>query len=254
MTGSRSSDSALCTACGRRRAIYLRRSSGERLCHVCLERSLLKNIKRSFHYVKPPTRAVILYVIPPCRLVEGVSGLALLSRLELKYGGVIVAALPNIITGKLGRDLLRGAGVIYYDSKCLERLRKELGLVTPMSFIYYLSDHLMSTIEPLPNAIATPITLTDIVEEFLTNLLTGKSFRFKNSVKGIPLVHIFKRVLRTDILAFSLAKGIATFMNHELRCDIFREVEELAAEISLRHSELAYRLPLSIANIMSYLR
>ena len=66
----------LCSSCRRRVAVYKRVTSGERLCRLCLFRSVVKQVRKAVHYYKMVRRgSAILYVIRPEAVGESLAGL-----------------------------------------------------------------------------------------------------------------------------------------------------------------------------------
>jgi hypothetical protein len=86
----------LCSVCGRREAVYLRRSSGERLCARCLERSMVKRVKR----VLSRTRSIgprdrILVPVLGFWQAKSAALLRLVSIVEKEYPSSLLVALDE---------------------------------------------------------------------------------------------------------------------------------------------------------------
>ena len=84
-----------CSICRKRPAFYLREYSGHRLCTLCIERVILKAVKRrinSTHLLSPgSTIAVPIYRYDP---MGSLSMVRLLSLIEAKYGSKLLVLTP----------------------------------------------------------------------------------------------------------------------------------------------------------------
>ena len=95
MIDLKSSNDTLCTSCNRKVAVYLRRSSGERLCSICFERSLIKVVKRSLRNVRDLRPGIELAsLVIPERLVTSITTLYILNKIEKRYNCRVIAVLP----------------------------------------------------------------------------------------------------------------------------------------------------------------
>ncbi len=86
----------LCSVCGRRRAQYYQSSSGHRLCSVCLERFLLRRMKRTLSMIgvfKPRPR--ILYITLCGFLLESLALFNIFYKLERRYDASIDLYTPD---------------------------------------------------------------------------------------------------------------------------------------------------------------
>lgn len=65
----------LCSSCGKRVAVYRRRTSGEALCKLCLFRSLVKQVRKAINCYKMVNRSKsVLYILRPEAVGESVIG------------------------------------------------------------------------------------------------------------------------------------------------------------------------------------
>ncbi|MET1101242.1 MAG: hypothetical protein ABWW69_02010 [Pyrodictiaceae archaeon] len=86
-----------CTICGKRKAFYYHRISGNYVCDKCLRRIIIKNIKKAFGLYKliAEIRPEIVYVIDPCYPLASITGLSLFSLAEKGFTEKISLAVPE---------------------------------------------------------------------------------------------------------------------------------------------------------------
>ncbi len=90
----------LCSVCGRREAVYLRISSGERLCARCLERSLARRVKRTLSRTRSigPRDRILLPVFGSWALKSALM-IRLVSMVEREYPSSLLVALEKGMEG-----------------------------------------------------------------------------------------------------------------------------------------------------------
>lgn len=242
-----------CSVCGRRPAFYLRRASGERLCEFCLERSIMKHVKRVIgSQVGPKPREVFGVLLPPGRVGEGLVLASIMARLEKKYGGSVVIAYPEstsllkVLKESVGAYF--NVGLATYDYEAL--LHDDcMYTVDLMNLANRLAEGVFRGFEPRVRAVALPFTLTDINEAGIESLfmgrkitedLTGKS----HLVSGMQVVYPLMNIQRIDIVAYLVGHGMGHVLNYFSinYCMQLYDVKRMIAEITLEHSELAYRM------------
>ena len=195
-----------CSVCGRE-AIYFRRTSGEKLCLKCLEKSILKNIRRGLSRVKEilKPKSVLLYIVPPYRIIEGLTILQLLSMLEEKYNSVFYSLVPRYFLN-VKFDLRKSYGVLFYEYK----IKSCIKLKDIISSIMDIVSRYIHMFEPRPRVVITPLTLNDFAEYIMESIINGE---IPNDIsyinyKGYNIVSPLLNTLREDILFLAYHKGI----------------------------------------------
>ena len=100
-----------CSICKKRPAFYLREYSGHRLCTLCIERTLIKAVKRrinSTHILTPGSAiAIPLYRYDP---MGGLTLVRLLSLIEARYGSRLLVLVPDSdVIADLARNVVEDA-------------------------------------------------------------------------------------------------------------------------------------------------
>ncbi len=246
----------LCSVCGSREAVYFRRASGEKLCARCLERSIIKNLRRGLSRVKDllKPKSILLYIIPPFRVIEGITILYLLDAIEKSFGSVFYALAPNTLTNvKLSpRNVY---GILYYkyhsEGPCVEA--KEI----IDSIIAIITTHIRR-LEPKPKLAITPLTLNDFAEYVLSRTIKGELPEDLGLIRvnGTILINPLINTLREDILVLAYHKGIFRYVRDFCvnYCEDYKVITELIAELCKEHHEVVYRLPRTLELIRSYVR
>lgn len=267
MIDLKSSKKFLCTSCNRRVAIYLRRSSGERLCSICFERSLIKIVKRSLRDVKDLKPGIKLAsLVIPERLVTSITTLYILNKIEGKYNCKVVAVLPvnecyrdvvdniinSVIKPKVGIDDEFIDIINYGDSRL------------NISSVEVFNKYVKLTINSITkyNVVALPLTLNDLSEIILTSLLshylenipTQPSFKLNSQTFIIP----FYNVPEYDVYIYSYIRGIYDLTLDDiltsLRDTYVSEdqvvVKELVRDLSYNNPELTQTLVKSFNKIV----
>ncbi len=242
-----------CCICGRRPAFYLRRASGERLCEVCLERSIIKHVKRVIgDQVSPKPKEVFGVLLPPGRVGEGLILASIMARLERKYGGSVAVAYPQSTSLlKVLKEFVgvhANVGLISYDYGALPQERcmytKDL-----MRLANRLAERVFKGFEPRVRAVTLPFTLTDINEAGIESLFMGEEITEDitgeaHLVGGVQVVYPLMNLQRVDIIAYLVKRGAGHVLDYFSinYCAQLYDVKRLVAEITLKHSELTYRM------------
>jgi len=242
--------SVRCSSCGRREAFYYRRASGEKLCFPCLEKSLMKNIRRSFSEfssrlsVKPVLNVLIL----PERVVEGYVLTLLLSKVERRYGGQVAFTVPRSVFKFLidSRYIEEGLNVITYDDEILSD-KDCYTVLDSLNDSLKLIQKIRSEGQEV-DAFILPYTLTDLNQALLEYLLIkrgeGSNPLNVKVVDKHPIIYPFKAVPRADVIAYVLGvKGYNTlnFIGRPY-CSRYSEVKHVVYDIIAKHAELSYTM------------
>ncbi len=234
----------LCTACGRRPAVYRRRASGEALCLKCLERALTKALRRGLASLASPEYGSELVFIPLRSSPIASSGAAyLLGTLAKKYSNkVLVVGHPD--SADLAAELIEGVikerpEVVYVNISSLEPVPG------PVSEARAVAESL----KEIENVIAvTPITATDIILDSLIRLMIYgmrpcecalPRYLVGNAVIVSPL----SRVLLTDINAYVALRGLPVTSSSRAFADVrgAGRLKNLVAELERKSPETIYR-------------
>lgn len=249
------SSTSKCTSCSKRPAIYVRRSSGERLCSICFERSLIKAIKRSLRNVRGlAPGASILSVIIPERLVESVTLLYLLNKIERRYGCNVIATLVTCANSDLSSiiKLLELNKLILSENIILLQLAERYCFLTdPQRFKYVVKLYSNIALSVSTNVIALPLTLNDVNELVINSLLNGDLdsalITQPISLNDITITIPFFRIPANEIYAFSYLKGFYThsldLLIPEYSCSAKQAIiKELVRDLVINNPELSQTL------------
>ncbi len=250
----------MCTSCLRRPAFYLRRASGEKLCIGCLEKSLIKHVKRKLgETVNPVPGDRFVSVIPPGRVAEGYALSILLAKLERRYGGGVTVAYPEDTlsetqTSRITEEypstqLLPYSMEVVGESGCY--LTKD---------IISLAEAVTDTLPPIGpvKAYLLPFTLTDLNEYFLEEFFEDSEGGLHHidswrTGKGRRVVSPLIELQRADIIAYlvGIGEGEVIGVGELPYCRPLREVKRVVGMISTQHTELAYGLAKTLDKITS---
>lgn len=258
------SNTSTCTSCGRRFAVYFRRASGERLCSVCFERSLVKAIKRSLRNVKELTPGTsILSVIIPERLVESITLLYLLNKIERKYRCDVIATLVTCVdfTSSDIIKLLEFNKLASAENVILLQLSERYCLsLDPQTFKYVIRLYGKIATSVNTNIVALPLTLNDVDELVINSLLSGdlnnalitQPINLNNIIITMP----FFKVPANEIYAFSYLKGLYNYSLDSLipirSCSVRQAIiKELVRDMIVNNPELTQTLSKFIEDAIS---
>ncbi len=236
--------SPLCTACGRRPAVYRRRASGETLCLKCLEKALIKALRRGLASLASPEYGSKLAFISLRSSPIATSGTAyLLGTLARKYSNkILVVGHPD------PTDLA---------VNIIEKVTKEKLEVTYVN---------VSSLEPVPGPVSearavaeaikeekgviavTPITATDIILDSLIRLMI---YGMRPCECALPrylvgdavVVSPLSRVLLTDMNAYVALRGLPVVPSTRVFACVkgADKVKSLVAELESRSPETIHR-------------
>ncbi len=240
----------ICSSCGRREAFYYRRASGEKLCPLCLEKSLMKSVRKSFSNFsnRLSIKPVLNVLIPPERVVEGYVLTSLLNKLERKYGGQVIPITSKSVFEFLisSQYIETGLNIVTYDDEMflntdcytvLDSLNDSLRIIQHLSSKGNRAD-----------AYILPYTLTDFNQALLEYLLIkhGKGFN-PLTIKVVderPIIYSFKAVPRADVIAYALSIEKHNILNFVGRpyCSTYSEVKHVVYNVIAKHVELSYTM------------
>ncbi len=234
----------LCTACGRRPAVYRRRASGEALCLKCLERALTKALRRGLASLASPEYGSKLAFISLHSSPIASSGAAhLLGTLAKRYSNdVLVVGHPDaadLAAGLIEEVVKERPEVMYVNVSSLEPVPG------PVSEVRAVAE----AIKEKRDVIAvTPITATDILLDSLIRLMI---YGMRPCECALPrylvgdavIVSPFSRVLLTDINAYVTLRGLPIVHSRRVFAGVrgADKVKNLVAELERRSPETIYR-------------
>lgn len=234
----------LCTACRRRPAVYRRRASGEVLCLKCLERALIKALRRGLASLARPEYASKLTFISLRSSPIASSGTAyLLGTLAKKYSNdILVVGHPDVAdvaAGLIEEIIKESPEIVYVNVSSLEPVPG------PVSEARAVAE----AIKERENVIAvTPITATDILLDSLIRLMI---YGLKPCECALPrylmgnaiIVSPLSRVLLTDINAYVALRELPVVHSMAVFDGVrgAEKVKNLVAELERRSPETIYR-------------
>ncbi|MCS7107980.1 MAG: hypothetical protein RMH77_03940 [Sulfolobales archaeon] len=265
MTNSRYELGHICTSCRRRRAVYLRRTSGEKLCSSCYEKSLIKVIKRALRDVNElRPGATIASIIILERLIPSLTLLYCLNRVEQRYG-CSVLALAFYMKGyeKVIEDVINSVLIskFNFNKNLVKVLEVEEGLrYTPNEMLDYYLSVTSNKLSMYSNIAVFPFTLNDVSEAAINSLLYGdlKSIALPQSFKvgDTRYVMPFYNIPNYDIYVFSYVKGFYDHVLDDLipsfnKCleppyKHYIVIKELIKDLSYNNPELTQTLVKSV--------
>jgi len=169
---------ALCDACKRREAVYLRTYSGQKLCKACLRRTLERAVRKAVSEaggLPPRSRIVIPVIFTAPHLSLALLDVA--AKVERRFGSEIIALVPDeieIFNPSLLNDI--GVNVI----RLSVSPPKDASLSECLRFDVAWSAHVASSIGA--NAVLLPITLTDRILVALDSLIHGRVWLISDSI------------------------------------------------------------------------
>ena len=242
-----------CTSCKRRQAFYYRRQSGELLCKICLERSVIKQIKRAigrFNLLQP--RSTIIIPLIPDMPYESLITAVLISIIERKYLSKVMV-LPLF---KLPRQTLEVLKLRAKPTDIIDGYDDLMeSWIRGCSFSDYLDaltrNIIQITEELNPNAIVLPTTRNDILRIFLYFLTRGdrvgastytKPLIKLNNVNFIqPLYYVIRTDIRALIIKYRELLSDLEVPNVEFSdLRALRLIDDLIIRLGLENSELLY--------------
>lgn len=246
---------SICSSCNRRRAVYLRRSSGERLCIVCFEKSVIKSVRRSLREVrelKPGTSILIMITLD--KLIEGLTLFYILNKIERKYGCRVLNALSITLDDvSVIVQLSKVRGVDDSIQYIIIPLRNNLPN-TNFNFRDYLKLCLKIAVAINVNIIALPLTLNDVGEVVVNSLFNGdlNSAKLMPSFKtnDVTVVIPFYKLTTNEVYAYSYLRNIYSLdvdslipSTSMMYCRTPRKIlHELINDLSMNNPELTQTL------------
>lgn len=230
-----------CTSCGKRAAVYKRRASGEFLCLRCLEKSLVKAMRRGLASLASPKYGEELAFISLRTSPLASSGAAyLLGLLARKYRNDVVVIghsdTADVAAELIGSLTQRRPEVIYTNISPVEP--------GPVNEARAAAE----SIKDRRITVITPLTATDIILDTLIRLMIyGRRpcecalprYLVGNAVVVSPL----SRILLTDMNVFVVLKGLPVTQAEGVFSGVkgVSRIKNLIAELERRSPETVYR-------------
>jgi len=197
--------SATCTTCKIRPAVYYRKESGEKLCLECLERSIVKQVKREINTWKMlGPHDVIGFLIPAEAILTSIPAFKIMSIIERKYATKLIAIKPSNLNGlKFETENIIEFQLPFKSSNLTEFLRFERTEAAKIS-----KDHGV-------NKIVIPHTLEFETSYFLSNILKFNlealgdlAPKLYSEKFNIVFVKPFRKVKSLELLIYGYFKGL----------------------------------------------
>lgn len=227
----------LCDACRRREAVYIRTYSGQKLCIICLRRTLERAVRRAVSEAGglPPRSSIVV----PITFTAPHLSMALVdvaSRVERRFGSKIIALLPSEVeVHKI--DVLEGSGVevIHLDVKP----PGEATLNECLRFDAAWSAHIAAAIGA--DAVFLPVTLTDRILAVLDSLILGETWMMSDSlisrrVGSVRVIHAFGIIEGETVAAYAARIGAVAWSP----CRVRSPSKKVFYSIAYRRPELEY--------------
>jgi len=241
---------SLCSSCKRRPAFYYRKQSGEALCKVCLERSVVKQVKKAigaFSLLIPKSK--ILIPLIPDKPYESVLTSIIISPMERKYLShtYISSLFP------LSQELVNQIAEL--TKSIILPVNSHLMNEGQMNYLNFVENqlqklfHLASDHEI--NYVVLPYTRNDFMILFILSLIYRRSDFIKEylspkiSKNSINLIYPLYYVLRSDIYAL-IIKYKNVLSRVPIPKKIFNDVEtvklveKLVMKLNIENPELLY--------------
>ncbi len=242
---------ALCDACKRREAVYLRTYSGQKLCKTCLRRTLERAVRRAVSEAGglPPRSRIVI----PVTFTAPHLSLALLdvaARVERRFGSEIVALVPNEVE-VFNLSLLNDIGVRVM--RLSVSPPKEASLSECLRFDVAWSAHVASSIGG--NAVLLPITLTDRILATLDSIILGMAWLVPDSiisrnVGSVKIIHAFGTIEGETVAAYVAGMGIEAWSP----CKVRSPSKKIFYSIAYKRPELEYSALKTISKLSKLAR
>ncbi|MCE4621309.1 MAG: hypothetical protein F7B95_02560 [Desulfurococcales archaeon] len=195
-----------CSVCGHRTPVYLRTYSGEALCIICLERALIKSIKRAIGItgaLKP--REPVLVPITLASPSYSLALARLVSIVERKFGSKVIIAVPEPLAADtlelLPRDAEAVIAKLYLTQTELKAMSSFECLRLDRRWSIQAARHLGV------KAVALPFTRTELLLIALEALFNGD----KEALTDSSLRFTVGDVVAFNALALVEAEAVAAY-------------------------------------------
>uniref|UniRef100_A0A7J2U1V1 Uncharacterized protein n=1 Tax=Ignisphaera aggregans TaxID=334771 RepID=A0A7J2U1V1_9CREN len=255
----------LCTSCGKRGAVYKRFTSGEKLCRLCLFRSVAKQVRKTIHYYKMLKKNdAVLYILRGDGIILSVEAFAILHAaikdLELVYNILCPSNIVNcnaveITLKNITKDVVVNIVPVHY----------HLDVITK-TFIHMLkyTEALAAKIalEHNLDGVLTPLFRDEMVLLSIYGLLTVSKTVFGESmpvkyIEGIKVVRPFYHVVSTDVIYLAITSALQELNSfYESSYKLFIGSDRFMAkakEVLFRSPELMYSSARSVELMQSFI-
>ncbi len=200
----------ICNRCKRRRALYLRISSGEALCVHCLRDEVMRQASRSLASAGLSLRATLL--VPVSSFAPSASLLAavLTASIEKRFKSRVLVAIPSFYEGLSSSfKLPEGLEGVTVDVKPWPP--KEADIISCVRYDRAWSTRAARLIGA--DVVVAPLSRTDLTVLLLEALLRGRPDEVFDSqptlsVLGVKHVEVFSRVEREALAATEFLEGL----------------------------------------------
>jgi len=230
-----------CSSCGVREAIYWRKESGEKLCSKCLEKSLIRQVKREISRwsMLEPKDTIGFLFLEKYPLVS-ISSYNILKKIERDYPSKLYLILPKTLS-----KVVREENIVYVDN--VEN--KDI-----VAYYRLLREKALKKAEKAGiEKIVLPTTL-----EFEITYFTYGFLKYDIEIMGetLPKLHVpqrniyfvkpFRKVRTKELLIYGYFEGLFRIFEKKFKVkrnsgfsdSFFCEIEKYFWKISCDHFEL----------------
>lgn len=239
---------ALCDVCGRREAVYFRSYSGQKLCGVCLRRTLERAVRRAVGEsggIPPRSRVVV-----PISFTAPHASIALVdvaSRVERRFGSEIIVLRPREVEVE-GSVISEGSyvGVVELSVEP----PREATLNECLRFDVAWSAKAASSLGG--DSVLTPFTLTDRILAALDALISGEAWLISDSaisrrVGRVRVIHAFGTIEGETVAAYTARLGSTAWSP----CRVLSPSKKVFYSIAYRRPELEYSSVKTLSRLLS---
>ncbi len=231
-----------CDFCEVREAIYLRKESGEKLCLKCLEKSLIRQVKREISKwgMLEPKDTIGFLFLEKHPLIS-IAAYSIFKKIEQNYPSKLYLILPKTLNG-----IFEEENILYMDSISNENITTYYRLLREKA--------LEKAEERAIRKIVLPLTLEYEITYFTYGFLKfdietlGEALPKLNiSQRKISFIKPFRKVRTKELLIYGYYEGLFKFLekrkmnikhNSRVHDRFFCEIEKYFSRISCEHFEL----------------
>ena len=230
-----------CSSCGIGEAIYWRKESGEKLCLKCLEKSLIRQVKREIsRWSMLEPKDTIGFVFLEKYPLVSISSYNILKKIERDYPSKLYLILPKTLS-----KVIREEDIVYVDNVENEDIA---------AYYRLFREKALEKAEKIGiEKIVLPTTL-----EFEIKYFTYGFLKFDIEIMGetLPKLHVpqrniyfvkpFRKVRTKELLIYGYFEGLFRIFEEEFKAkrnsgfsdNFFCEIEKYFGKISCDHFEL----------------
>ncbi|MCE4624780.1 MAG: hypothetical protein F7C35_02810 [Desulfurococcales archaeon] len=230
-----------CSVCGRRQAVYKRTYSGELLCKTCLERAVIKGVRRSLaeaHALRPMMKLLL-----PLTFSNPLGSLVLASvlpKVERQYNGRVTLALPQSLSTDVDEEVLTRSGLDVVHVKLEPERPPSRDPIECWRFDRRWA--LRTAFQLSQDAIILPLTRTDLNLLLIHTILSGRPEGLSEALPSItwtkpPIISGLSKLEGEIVAAYSAINKI----NPPQGCnpDLWAS-KELVYSVARRRPELEF--------------